>query len=124
MLLGESRCSAGKHVEAEPVLRESAAIWERSQPDRWERYYVASLLGESLAGQGRSLRTGDAAVAAAKFAEAEPLLLSGYEGLSGRRNTMPHARQEKCIPESLRRIVARSTNRGAGKKRPKPGKTS
>jgi tetratricopeptide (TPR) repeat protein len=105
-LLGASRCSAGKHVEAEPVLRESAAIWERSQPDCWKRYYAVSLLGESLAGQGRSLRASDAAAAAAKFAEAEPLLLSGYEGLSARRTTIPHARRQKVIPESLRRIVA------------------
>jgi len=105
-LLGESRCRAGKQVEAEPVLRESAAIWERSHPDLWERYRAAFLLGESLAGQGRSLRASDAAAAAAKYAEAEPLLLSGYEGLNARRNTMPHAGREKYIPESLRRIVA------------------
>ena len=44
---------------------------------------MASILGSSLAGQK-------------KFTEAEPLLVSGYEGLRQREGTMPAASRVKA----------------------------
>jgi tetratricopeptide (TPR) repeat protein len=70
-LLKQARWSA-----AEPVMRECAAIRERAVPDGWARYDAMSLLGEALAGQGR-------------YAEAEPLIVRGYEGMKAREAKIP-----------------------------------
>ncbi|MBI3491661.1 MAG: serine/threonine protein kinase [Acidobacteria bacterium] len=65
-----------KYVEAETLLRDLLRVFERTVPDSWRRYTSQSLLGASVAGQG-------------KYAEAEPLLLSAYEGLVQRQQTIP-----------------------------------
>ena len=57
--------------EAEPLLREALAIREKATPDDWARYDAMSLLGAALLGQGR-------------YAEAEPLIVAGYEGMKAR----------------------------------------
>src|SRR5262249_22960551 len=57
-----------QHVQAEALARDALSRYEKALPDNWARYFVQSLLGASLSGQG-------------KFAEAEPLLLSGYQGM-------------------------------------------
>jgi hypothetical protein len=46
-------------------------IREINQPDDWQSFDTRSLLGSALAGQK-------------KFVEAEPLLVSGYEGMKHR----------------------------------------
>jgi hypothetical protein len=48
------------------------AIREKHLPDLWVRFNTQSQLGGSLLGQQR-------------FAEAEPLLLAGYEGMKKRK---------------------------------------
>ena len=67
--------SQRKFAESEPLARENLAFAERELPDRWQRFRAASLLGASLAGQG-------------KLAEAEPLLLDGYNGMLARKKKM------------------------------------
>ena len=67
--------SQGKFAQSEPLARENLAFAERALPDRWQRFRAASLLGASLAGQR-------------KFAEAEPLLLEGYNGMLARKERM------------------------------------
>lgn len=62
--------------EAEPHLRECATIREKTQPDDWDTFEARSLLGGSLLGQK-------------KYAEAEPLLLAGYEGMKKQQATIP-----------------------------------
>jgi uncharacterized protein HemY len=57
--------------EAEPVLRDCLAIRVKSAPGIWPRFNTERMLGEALLGQGR-------------YAEAEPLLRSGYEGIKAR----------------------------------------
>ena len=54
--------------EAEPLFRECLKFREQHAPDFWRTFETKSLLGGSLIGQK-------------KFAEAEPLLLAGYEGI-------------------------------------------
>ena len=65
-------------AEAEPLLRESLKICEKALADDWKRYDAMSLLGGSLAGQGR-------------YVEAEPLIVPGYKGMKEResRITVP-----------------------------------
>jgi len=58
---------------AEPLAREALEFNRKKQPDNWQRFRVETLLGASLAGQK-------------KYAEAEPLLLEGYEGMSARKD--------------------------------------
>ena len=64
-----------KYEASESLLREAINDYEKL-PDRWERYLVQSMLGESLAGQR-------------KYPEAEPLLLSGYQGIVKREGAIP-----------------------------------
>lgn len=56
---------------AEPLAREAQDWFRNKRPDAPERFFAASLLGASLAGQK-------------KYAEAEPLLLDGYQGMVAR----------------------------------------
>jgi eukaryotic-like serine/threonine-protein kinase len=63
--------SEGKFAEAESLAREALAFNQKQQPDDWERFRAESLLGASLAGEK-------------KYAEAEPLLLEGYQGMLAR----------------------------------------
>ncbi len=77
--------------EAEPILRESLAIRQRQQPDAWTTFNTQSMLGGALAGQQ-------------KYAEAEPLLLQGYEGLAQRAEQIPEPGKVR-LPQALERLV-------------------
>jgi tetratricopeptide (TPR) repeat protein len=72
LLLKESRWS-----EAEKSLRESVAIFEEVTPNDWRRYHAMSLLGEALLGQGQ-------------YDKAQPLIVSGYDGLQGLAAKIQH----------------------------------
>ncbi|HYR91030.1 MAG TPA: tetratricopeptide repeat protein [Terriglobia bacterium] len=74
--LGFVRLRQRKYAEAESVLGEASQSFETNDPDAWLRYNCLSLLGASLAAQKR-------------YAEAEPLLVSGYEGMVRRLPTIP-----------------------------------
>jgi eukaryotic-like serine/threonine-protein kinase len=67
--------SRAEFAESEPLAREALDFYQRTQPDDWQRFRAESLLGASLARQK-------------KYAEAEPLLLSGYQGMLARKNRM------------------------------------
>jgi hypothetical protein len=89
--LGNVRLRKHKYVQAEPLLREALGIQEKKNPDSWEQFNSRSMLGHSLAGQE-------------KYTEAEPLLLSGYEGLLRRRATIP-SYNRVAVAEAGERIV-------------------
>ena len=89
--------------EAEPTARECLAIYEKKFPDDWRTFNAHSLLGGSLLGQN-------------KYAEAEPLLLSGYEGLKQREDKIASAdsplelwrfpeESQPWLKEAVRRLV-------------------
>jgi len=65
--------SQGKFAESEPIAREAMEVCQKKQPDDWQRFRAESVLGESLAGEK-------------KYAEAEPLLLEGYQGMLARKD--------------------------------------
>ena len=85
----------GQFATAEPYLRECLVIREKTQPDVWNTFNTKSMLGGSLLGQK-------------KFAEAEPLLLAGYEGMKHREKTIPKPGMPR-LPESLDRLIELST---------------
>ena len=70
--LGWVRLQQERFTDAERTLREVSETLVRTVPESWERFNVGSMLGASLAGQQR-------------FAEAEPLLIAGYEGMATRK---------------------------------------
>ena len=93
----------GKFPEAEPTARECLTIFEKKLPDDWRTFNARSMLGGSLLGQK-------------KYAEAEPLLLSGYEGLKQREDKIAHAsnpleawrfpeESQPWLKEAVRRLV-------------------
>src|SRR5262249_30644539 len=77
--------------DAEPVLRECLTLREKAWPDAWTTFNTRSLLGESLLGQK-------------KYADAEPLLVKGYEGMKQREKTIPPQGSSR-IPEALDRLI-------------------
>jgi serine/threonine protein kinase len=78
-------------TEAESTARQCLGFREAKSPDDWPRFYTMSQLGASLAGQK-------------KYAEAEPLLVQGYEGLKARQAKIS-APSKKYLVEAAARIV-------------------
>jgi tetratricopeptide (TPR) repeat protein len=88
----------GKYAEAEALLHEGLRIREgvKDLPENssmpWRLGVAQSLLGGSLLGQK-------------KYAEAEPLLLAGYEGIKAREQAIPRWYRMTWLPEALERLV-------------------
>jgi eukaryotic-like serine/threonine-protein kinase len=81
----------GQEKWAEAMLRECLAILAKAQLDGWPTFNTRRLLGGSPLGQK-------------KYARAEPLLLSGYEGLKA-RETKITAEGKPRLAETGQRVV-------------------
>jgi tetratricopeptide (TPR) repeat protein len=81
----------GQHAAAEPLLRECLAIRDKNEPDDWMTFDTQSMIGAALMGQK-------------EYAEAEPLLLKGYEGMKAREKSIPPQGSTR-IPEALERLI-------------------
>ena len=90
-LLGWNLSQQHKYEQSESLLRQALAAREAKDRDAWQFFWAQALLGASLAGEG-------------KYADAETLLLSGYEGLNKRETAIP-AFQKRWIPLSGDQIV-------------------
>ena len=80
-----------KYEEAERGARDALAAFDKAGTDDWRPHRARALLGATLVGQR-------------KFAEAEPLLLSGYEGIAARQTTIPFENRI-ALPRSVSWIV-------------------
>jgi tetratricopeptide (TPR) repeat protein len=80
-----------KFTQAESMARECLTIREKELPDDWRTFNTRSMLGGALLGQK-------------KYAEAEPLLLSGYEGMKQREDKIPQEGKPR-LRETLERLV-------------------
>jgi serine/threonine protein kinase len=89
--LGRNLLNQSRWSDAEPILRECLAIHEKALPDDWLRFDAVSLLGGALAGQGR-------------HAEAEPLVVQGFEGMKAREARIP-ALGRPLLAEAAERVV-------------------
>ena len=77
--------------QAEAAARECLAFFEKTIPNEWPTYNCRSTLGLILTSER-------------KYAEAEPLLLSAYEGLSQTQGTFSTDLKAR-VRESLERLV-------------------
>ena len=89
--LGRILLRLQRWAEAEPVIRECLTIRHQKEPDAWSTFHTESLLGVALLGQ-------------AKYADAEPLLLQGYQGMKSREATIPKTSKARTL-EALERLV-------------------
>jgi hypothetical protein len=89
--LGSNLLKQEKWREAEPLLRECLAVREKAQPAAWTTFNTRSQLGGALLGQGR-------------YAEAEPLVVSGYEGMKARAATIPPVARPRLTEAALRLV--------------------
>ncbi len=84
----------GEYAAAVPLFRECLAIREKTEPDDLLTFNTQSILGAALLAQK-------------KYAETEPLLVKGYEGMKAReKTTMQIHGGELRIPEALDRLIA------------------
>ena len=74
--LGRIKLERGKYAEATSLLREALDAYAKAGADNWRRYFIESQLGASVAAQNR-------------YAEAEPFLVSGYQGMLQRMSSVP-----------------------------------
>ncbi len=88
----EDMLGRGRHTGAEAILRECVAILQKKQPESWKTFRAQSLLGVALMG-------------AEKYAEAEPLLVQGYEGLKAREAQITRPLARHRVTEAGERIV-------------------
>jgi serine/threonine protein kinase len=89
--LGAYLLQVGRAADAEPILRECLAIRQKQQPDVWTTFNTESLVGGALLGQK-------------KYVEAEPLLLSGYQGMKERQAMIPPNGKVRLV-EAVERLV-------------------
>jgi eukaryotic-like serine/threonine-protein kinase len=75
-MVGKDYMGLGKYPKAEPEFRQALASVIKTTPEGWRRYNLESLLGGALLGEK-------------KYAEAEPLLLSGCKGMKQQEATLP-----------------------------------
>jgi tetratricopeptide (TPR) repeat protein len=89
--LGRSLLKSKAFTRAEALLHECMAIREKARPDDWQTFGARSLLGGALLGQK-------------KYADAEPYLRQGFEGMKQREKAIP-ARNATALPEALDRLI-------------------
>jgi tetratricopeptide (TPR) repeat protein len=91
-LVGSCRLDLEQYMAAEELLLKALEIRQRETPEAWETFQTRSLLGEALFRQDR-------------FADAEPHLVAGYEGLATRQDTIP-PNVGTPIADALDRLIA------------------
>jgi len=89
--LGRLQLREQRYRDADAMLQAALRGYQKVMPESWERYDCQSMLGASLAGQKH-------------YAEAEPLLLSGYQGMVERAGTIPFG-ERPAVQEAGQSIV-------------------
>lgn len=89
--LGEVRFRQKQYSDAAMLLREALKSYEAIAPESWQRYRSMSLLGASLSLQGI-------------YAEAETLVIGGFQGLLKRETAMPFENRSD-LEQARNRIV-------------------
>ena len=80
-----------RFTDAEMISRECLNIREAKKPDDWLRFHTMSQLGGALGGER-------------KYADAEPVVIAGHDGMKAREAKMP-ATAKKDLADSEARII-------------------
>jgi hypothetical protein len=89
--VGHELLSCGQQAAAEALLGECLTMRAKTQPDDWTTFNTMSMLGGAMLGQK-------------KYAEAEPLLLKGYEGMKAQEEKVPPQGKIR-LPEAIDRLI-------------------
>ena len=89
--IGSKLLQLRAYTDAEPLLRESMSIREKTEAEEWSTFNTLFMLRGALLGQK-------------KYADAELLLLKGYEGMKQREATIP-ANAKIRLTDALNRLV-------------------
>jgi tetratricopeptide (TPR) repeat protein len=81
----------GQNAAAEKYLRECLAVHEKQDTGAWTTFHTRSLLGSALLRQQ-------------KYADAEPLLRVGYEGLNRHRDKIPAQNRGRLVDAADRLV--------------------
>jgi tetratricopeptide (TPR) repeat protein len=92
ILLSLIRFELREYGDAEQAVREALAAYQKAGTDDWRVHRARALLGATLAGQR-------------KYADAEPLVLSGHESLAARRDAIPFEIRSTALDRSGSWIV-------------------
>jgi tetratricopeptide (TPR) repeat protein len=90
-MLARNQFLQGKYQEAEEMCRKALPPLVETAPDDWRSFEAMSILGAALVGQS-------------EFAEAEPLLIDGYEGLAETRSSIPPFAKQRPL-EAIKRLI-------------------
>jgi serine/threonine protein kinase/tetratricopeptide (TPR) repeat protein len=88
--------------DAEYLLSESLTIRQAKEPDAWTTFNTQSMLGGALL--ARYAVSGDGEERAKFLADAEPLLVAGYEGMKRREASIPPHSSAR-LREALDRLI-------------------
>jgi serine/threonine protein kinase len=91
-----------KWAEAEASLRECLALAGETSPEAWTTFDAKSKIGAALLGQK-------------KYADAEPLLLAGYNGLKKREKSIPPQGRPR-LAEAADRLIELYTATGEARR--------
>jgi serine/threonine protein kinase/tetratricopeptide (TPR) repeat protein len=101
--LGMDLIRQKRYSDAEAILRDSLELHERllkrQQASPWRVAWVKSVLGEAVLGLKRPV-------------DAEPLLVSGYEGLQQDAAAIPEADRQDRLTEAIQRLIDLGTATG------------
>ena len=89
--LARAELKVGNAAAARALASDCLEIRRRKAPDDWRTFDSRSLLGACLLGEKN-------------YAEAEPLLIQGYEGMKARETRLP-ALGKKRLAEAAARMV-------------------
>jgi serine/threonine protein kinase/tetratricopeptide (TPR) repeat protein len=94
------RIKQKRYAEADENLRTAISICELGFPDAWHRFHASSLLGAVFLAQQ-------------KYAEAEPLLVYGHDGMQERAAKAPDILGQSSLTDAIARLVQlyEATNR-------------
>ena len=90
--LGECLLHLDRAGDAEVLLRECLALRESAEPGVWTTAGSRSLLGAALLAEQR-------------YPAAEPLIVSGYEGLKAREAAIPAGQRMELLSKAADRVV-------------------
>jgi serine/threonine protein kinase/tetratricopeptide (TPR) repeat protein len=90
-MAGQALLEAKAYAAAEPLLRDCLSIRQSKETEAWPMFHTQSLVGAALLGQ-------------LKFAEAEPLLQQGYQGMKQRHQEIP-ANAKDGLTKAHERLV-------------------